>query len=83
MNREEILEKIKCLVSDQFGIKVLELNDGTNFQSDLSADSLDAVEIIMQTEDVFDLKIPDEDADSILTIGSLVDYVEKRLKEND
>ena len=72
-----ILDKIKVLVIDQTGVSADELTMDTSLVSDLEADSLDAVEIIMAIEDEFDIEIPDEDAEKLLTIRDMVEYLER------
>lgn len=73
-----IYEKILKLVADQFAEDVESLSRDTNFMDDLSADSLDVVELSMTIEEEFGLgEISEEELKSIATIGDLVDYVER------
>lgn len=73
-----IYEKILKLVADQFAEDVESLSHETNFMDDLSADSLDVVELSMTIEEEFGLgEISEEELKSIATIGDLVDYVER------
>ena len=81
MDRTEIVNKIKTIIADQFGLTEDEVLEKNNFQTDLDADSLDAVEIIMTTEDVFNINIPDKDADNIFTVKGLADYISKKLEK--
>lgn len=83
MNRLEIETKVKEVVALQFGVKLEELESGTNFVTDLHADSLDAVEVVMCIEDRFDLSIPDEESDKMVNVQMVSDYVEKKLAERD
>lgn len=74
-----VLSTIQKMVAHQLGINEPEsITLETNLQDDLNADSLDAVEIIMAIEDEFGLEIPDEKAESLQTIGSIVEYVESQ-----
>ena len=73
--REEIYEQVKDVLTDQLGIEASEINEEANFQEDLDADSLDLVELIMELEDSFGVKISDEDAQKIQTVGQAVDFI--------
>ena len=72
-----IFDKIKDIIIDQLQVEESDVDMDTNLMKDLSADSLDAVEIIMAIEDEFGIEIPDEDAENIQTVGDLVKYVEE------
>ena len=72
-----ILDKVKELVENQTGVSADKLTMDTGLMSDIDADSLDAVEIIMAIEDEFEIEIPDEDAEKFLTIRDIVEYLEK------
>lgn len=74
-SREEILEQVKGALSEKLGIDESEITEDASFEEDLGADSLDLVEVVMDLEDQFGLKIPDEDAQKIQTVGQAVDYV--------
>ena len=75
MDRETALESVKGLIVEQLGVSADEVREDASFQEDLNADSLDLVELIMSMEDKFGVKIPDEDAEKIVTVGDAVDYV--------
>lgn len=72
-----VYEKIKGMISDQFGIGEDNITMETSFREDLDADSLDLVELIMGLEDEFDLEVNDEDVETINTVGDAVNYINK------
>lgn len=75
MDRETAFAQVKGIIVEQLGVSPDEVRDEASFQEDLNADSLDLVELIMSMEDTFGVKIPDEDAEKILTVSDAVDYV--------
>ena len=74
-SREEILEQMKSALSEKLGIEPTEVTEAASFEEDLGADSLDLVEVVMDLEDQFGLKIPDDDARELTTVGKAIDYV--------
>lgn len=77
MNEQEIFEKVKEIVVEQLGIEEATVTMEATFVDDLSADSLDIVELVMALEEEFDLEIPDSDAEKIVTVGDVVKYIEE------
>jgi acyl carrier protein len=78
MKKDEILSKVKAVVAEKLNVGEDQVTEDAKFVEDLGADSLDQVELIMALEDEFALKIPEEDAEKLLTVGSAVDYVLKK-----
>ncbi len=70
------LEKISELVADKLGVEASKVNAEAKFVEDLGADSLDTVELIMQLEDEFNIEIPDDEAEKLTTVGSVVEYID-------
>ena len=67
--------KIKEIVIDKLGVESDKVTLEAKFINDLGADSLDTVELIMQFEEEFEIEIPDEDAEKIMSVGQAVDYI--------
>ena len=74
-SREEVYERVKEVLTEQLGVDENEITEEASFQEDLDADSLDLVELIMELEDQFGIKISEEDAQKIQTVDQAVDYV--------
>ena len=75
MSSEEVFEKVKGIIVEQLGVADTAVTLEASFIDDLGADSLDIVELIMALEEEFDMEIPDEDAEKIVTVSDVVDYI--------
>jgi acyl carrier protein len=79
MERSEIESKLTDLLVDELGIERDAIALDAKFEEDLDVDSLGVVELLMALEDNFGVKIPDEEAEQITTVGEAVDLVEQKL----
>ena len=75
MSSEEVFEKVKETIIEQLGVADTAVTTEASFIDDLGADSLDIVELIMALEEEFDMEIPDADAEKIVTVGDVVEYI--------
>ena len=80
MEYEEIVKKVKAIIVDKLGVEESEVTESANFTNDLGADSLDAVELLMEFEKVFGIKIPDEETSTIATVQDAIDKVKEKLE---
>lgn len=71
----DILERVKKIIVDRLGVEESQVTPEATFKDDLGADSLDVVELVMELEDEFDMEISDEDAEKIVTVGDVVEYI--------
>jgi len=74
-----IEDKIKKIIAEKLSVDLEEIVPEASFVDDLGADSLDLVELIMSMEEEFDVEIPDEDAEKLVTVKDALDYVNKHL----
>ena len=73
----EVAEKVKNIIAEHLGIDDMErITEDAKFIDDLGADSLDTVELVMAFEEAFDVEIPDEKAETILTVGDAISHLE-------
>ena len=79
MSDDPILQRVRQLIAEQLGLEEDEITPESSFLDDLGADSLDLVELIMAFEEEYELEIPDEDAERIVTVGDAVEYIRQRV----
>ena len=80
MSSEEIFEKIKNIIVEQLQVSDTAITEESSFIDDLGADSLDLVELIMALEEEFGIEIPDADAEKVVTVGDVVNYIKENVK---
>src|ERR1700689_390215 len=71
-------QQVKAIVAEQLGVKQEQVTNDASFVDDLGADSLDTVELVMALEEEFEIEIPDEDAEKIMTVHQAIDYINER-----
>jgi acyl carrier protein len=79
MTQSDILETVKKVVVEQLGVEKEKILSSSSFIDDLGADSLDLVELVMAFEEAFDIEIPDEAAEKILSIQDAVNYISNKI----
>ena len=72
---EDISSKVKKMVIDHLGVDESKVTEEASFMDDLGADSLDTVELVMAFEEKFNLEIPDDAAETIVTVQNAIDYI--------
>jgi acyl carrier protein len=78
---KNIKDEVRAIVAEKLGVELEQVVDSANFQSDLGADSLDIVELIMEFEQKFGIEISDEDAgNNIITVGDAISFIEQNVK---
>jgi acyl carrier protein len=76
----DIAARVKAIIVDKLGVDESEVTNEASFTNDLGADSLDTVELIMEFEKEFDLAIPDDQAEKIVTVGEAIAHIEEAVK---
>ncbi|MBJ7347374.1 MAG: acyl carrier protein [Thermoleophilaceae bacterium] len=79
MTRDEIYAAISRTLSEELEIDASRISPEANFKDDLDADSLHLVELVMELEDSYSIKIPDDEVSELLTVGAVVDYIAAKL----
>ncbi len=72
-------ERVKEIIVEQLGVDESEVKPEAKFIEDLGADSLDTVELVMALEEEYDIEIPDEEAEKIITVGNAINYIEEHV----
>lgn len=75
-------DRVKAIVVEQLGVAEAEVTPEASFVEDLGADSLDVVELVMALEEEFNVEIPDEDAEKIVTVGEAIKYIDAHMTEH-
>lgn len=76
----DIASRVKAIIVEKLGVDEAEVTPEASFTNDLGADSLDTVELIMEFEKEFNITIPDDQAETIGTVGQAIEYLEKNAK---
>ena len=79
MTEEEIVKQVKAIIVDKLGVEESEVTETANFTNDLGADSLDTVELLMEFERVFGIKIPAEETSTIATVQDAIEKVKEKI----
>ncbi|MGM3307733.1 acyl carrier protein [Anabaena sp. WFMT] len=79
MSQADIFERVQSIVVEQLEIDAEKVVPNATFTDDLGADSLDIVELVMALEEEFEIEIPDEDAEKILTVQDVVNYIKNHV----
>ena len=83
MNRAEVLTRIRDHLATELEVDPAQIREETRFKEDLEADSLDLVELTVELEDHYGIRIPDDQASKILTVGQAADFVSAHVERAD
>ena len=78
-SEDKVEERVKKIIVENLGVEEDDVVPEAKFVDDLGADSLDTVELVMAFEEAFDIEIPDEDAEKILTVGKAIEYIKEKI----
>jgi len=81
IDRDIVLEKVRTHLADELGVDEGAITDDTHFRDDLEADSLDLYELVMELEDTYGVKMSEQEAEAIVTVGQAVDFVAARAED--
>lgn len=76
----EVTDRVKAIIVDKLGVDEGQVTETASFTTDLGADSLDTVDLIMEFEKEFGIQIPDDQAEKIATVGAAIDFIEAAKK---
>jgi acyl carrier protein len=82
MTEKDIFNKVQSIVAQQLGVDKNQVTREAHFADDLGADSLDTVELVMAIEEEFAIEIPDEEAETIATLGQAIEFIAKTITDN-
>lgn len=77
--REQVMAKVRSHLAEELGVDATSITDATSFRDDLDADSLDLYELVMELEDTYGVRMSEEEAAEITTVGQAVDFVHARI----
>ena len=83
MKKEEVMARLKEIITDRLDVEEDQIGPEATFVEDLGADSLDIVELIMGIEEEFDIEIPDEDAEKLTSVGEAMNYTLSKIGVED
>ena len=79
LDRDQVFEKVRSHLAEELGVDAGSISDTTHFRDDLDADSLDLYELVMELEDTYGVKMSEQEAAQIWTVGEAVDFVVARI----
>ncbi len=71
-------DKVREIIADELGVELEKVSNDASFVEDLGADSLDTVELVMRFEEEFEVEIPDDDAEKMVTVGNAIEYLSQQ-----
>jgi acyl carrier protein len=77
---DDVAQKVKDIIVEQLGVDASQVSESAKFVEDLSADSLDTMELVMALEEEFSLEIPDDEAEKIVSVGDAINYIREHAK---
>ena len=71
-------DRVREIIADELGVELEKVTNDASFVEDLGADSLDTVELVMRFEEEFEVEIPDDDAEKLVTVGNAIEYLSQQ-----